>query len=197
MQKRKKHEDRRDEILDTTMRVLAFEGDASATMRSIAERVGISLAAVQYYFPTRRDLLRNTMEKCIGTDVRKMHDLGDDLDKDPRDSLHEVIKIHVAASRDPFVSKFFTALWALASHEDEMLDIMNEFYENECKKYAVLIKRANPMLTSEVCDARAALLMAQIEGLVLFIAPGRLSSSRIRDIEKELDSLIDRAFINS
>lgn len=197
MQKRKKREDRRDEILDTTMRVLAFEGDASATMRNIAERVGISLAAVQYYFPTRRDLLRNTIEKCIGTDARKMHDLGDDLNIDPRESLHKVLKIHVAGSRDPFVSKFFTALWALASHEDEMLDMMNEFYETECKKYSVLIKRANPMLTSEVCDARAALLMAQIEGLVLFIAPGRLSSSRIQDIEKELDSLIDRAFIDA
>lgn len=197
MQKRKKREDRRDEILDTTMRVLAFEGDASATMRSIADRIGISLAAVQYYFPTRRELLKNTIEKCIGTDARKMHDLVDDLSIDPRDSLHKVIKIHVSASRDPFISKFFTALWALASHEDEVLEIVNEFYESECNKYSVLIKRANPKLTTEVCDARAALLMAQIEGLVLFIAPGKLSSARIQDIEKELDLLIEKAFIDS
>lgn len=197
MNKRKKHEDRRDEILDTAMRVLAFEGNASATMRGIAERVGISLAAVQYYFPTRRELLRNTIERCIGTDLRQMHDVSEDLDTNPQESLHKVVQIHFSSSRDPLISKFFTALWALASHEDELQEMMNEFYESECKKYAALIKRANSKLTQKVCDARAVLLMAQLEGLVLLVAPGRVNSALMKRIEKELNALVDRAIIDT
>ncbi len=197
MAKKKRTNNRPEEILNTTMRVLAFEGDASVTMRSVADRVGIRLSTLQYYFPTRRELLKHTIEKCIGSVVRQMDEMILKSGTEPKKLLHKALKIHLTASRDPFVSKFFAALWALATHDNEAEDLLNEVYERDCQRYTALIQRANPKLSKKTCEYRAVLIIAQLEGLVLFIAPGKLRASKVRVIEKELSALIDRAIISS
>jgi len=197
MVRKKRNNNRREEILDTTMRVLAFEGDASVTMRSIADRVGIRLSSLQYYFPTRRELLKHTIEKCIGSEVRKLDEMSHRSKLEPKKLLHRELKIHLSVSRDPFVSKFFAALWALATHDNEAEDLLNEVYERDCQRYTALIQRANPKLLKKTCEHRATLIVAQLEGLVLFISPGKLRASKVRVIEKELSRLIDKAIISS
>ena len=197
MTRKEKTNERRNEILETTMRVLAFEGDSSVTMRSIADRLGISLSNLQYYFPTRRELLKSTIEKSIGTVVRQIDEMAIDSTTDPRKTLKKALKIHLSASRDPFISKFFAAIWALATYDKDAEELVNEIYERDCHRYAALIQRANPKLSKKTCETRAVLIVAQLEGLVLFIAPGKLRAAKARAIEKELDSLIDTVVLNS
>lgn len=47
------------EILEAACRVIAREGAHGLRMASVAAEAGVSKALVHYYFPTRRDLLRN------------------------------------------------------------------------------------------------------------------------------------------
>ena len=197
MARKSRANNRREEILTTTMRVLAFEGEASVTMRSIADRVGIRLSTLQYYFPTRRELLRDTIEQCIGSVVRQMDEMIHDSSTDPGKLLHKALKVHLKTSRDPFVSKFFAAFWALAAHDSEAEELLNEVYERDCQRYAKLIQMASPKLSGKVCADRAVLILAQLEGLVLFVTPGKLRAPRVRMIEKELADLVDRAILAS
>ena len=48
-------------ILRAAAEVFRAEGYDSATLDTIAKRLGISRAAVLYYFPTKQDLLRQVV----------------------------------------------------------------------------------------------------------------------------------------
>ena len=195
MTKKKPKISRREQILDTTMEVLAFEGDASVTMRGIADRVGIRLSTLQYHFPNKQELLRCTIEKCIGSVISRMEDIATRSKLDPIKKLRKVLKLHLTTSCDLFVSKFFSAIWALASHDKDVEKLLNEIYKRDCERYAGFIHHANPKLSKKTCETRAMLLLAQLEGLVLFITPGRLGANQTKALEKELDRVIDQAIL--
>ena len=189
--RKKKYSERRDEILDTTIAALANEGYTSVSMRGIADRVGIHLSTLQYYFPTKRDLLNSTIEKSIGSMVRMMDDIVLNPSAEPEKVLREALKIHLRACHDPIIAKLFVALWGMASHDEDANYSLNEVYKRDCQRYATLIQRTNPKLSKRICENRAVLILAQLEGLVLFISPEKPFASKARVIEKQLWLLID------
>lgn len=189
--KKKKYSDRRDEILDTTIAVLANEGYTSVSMRSIADRIGIHLSTLQYYFPTKRDLLNSTIERSIGSMLRLMDEITLSSSSDPKKVLRKALKIHLAACHDRTIARLFVALWAMAGHDEDVSQLLNEVYKRDCERYSTLIKKANPLLSRRTCEHRAVLILAQLEGLVLFISPGKLFSAKAKMIEKQLWMLID------
>lgn len=191
MTRKKKFSERRDEILDTTISALANEGYTSVSMRGIADRVGIHLSTLQYYFPTKRDLLKSTIEKSIGSMVRMMDEMILNSTIEPKKVLRKALKIHLTACHDPMIAKLFIALWGMASHDEDANHLLNEVYKRDCQRYATLIRRANPKLSKRNCENRAVLILAQLEGLVLFISPGKPFSSKGRVIEKQLWALMD------
>lgn len=195
MAKKKGSIDRREEILNTTMAVLAFEGHASVTMRSIADRIGIHLSTLQYYFPTKRDLLRSTIERSIGPEVRRQDEMALDQKTEPKKLLHRAIRGHLKSSCEPLAARLFAGLWGMAAHEDDVEDLLNEVYERDCQRYSALIHKANPRLSQNTCDRRSVLLLAQLEGLILMASPGKWASSKFGSIQKELLWLLDTAIL--
>ena len=182
---------RREEILDTTIEVLANEGYSSVSMRGIAERIGIHLATLQYYFPTKRDLLKSTIERSISCAVRETDELLSTSNSDPIKILRKALKAHLNACRDPTICKLFVALWGMSSHDEDVSYSLSEFYHRDCQRYAALIKNANPKLSVSVCNNMAILILAQLEGLVLFISPGKPFENKYRVIEKQFWSQLD------
>lgn len=65
MPKRVDHELRRAEIIDATLRVVAREGLAGATMRAIAKQLGVANGAVGHYFANQDALLAATYEEVF------------------------------------------------------------------------------------------------------------------------------------
>jgi AcrR family transcriptional regulator len=55
-------EDTRRRILDTALALFAAEGFAGASTREIAERAGVNLPAIQYYFGSKEGLYRAVIE---------------------------------------------------------------------------------------------------------------------------------------
>lgn len=188
---KKKYSERRDEILDVTIHALANEGYTSLSMRGIADRVGIHLSTLQYYFPTKRDLLKSTIEKSIGSMVRMRDEIALNSSTEPEKVLRKALKIHLKACHDPIIAKLFVALWGMASHDEDANFSLNEVYKRDCQRYTALIQRTNPHLSKRSCENRAILILAQLEGLVLFISPEKPFASKARVIEKQLWILID------
>ena len=193
--KKKKYDERRDEILDVTINALANEGYTSVSMRGIANRVGIHLSTLQYYFPTKSDLLKSTIEKSIGSMQRMMDDIVLNSSISPEKLLRKALKIHLKACHDPVIPKLFVALWAMASHDEDVNFALGEVYERDCQRYSNLIKKARPKLSKSACENKAVLILAQLEGLVLFISPEKPFASKSQVLEKQLwnsiDALID------
>jgi TetR/AcrR family transcriptional regulator, regulator of cefoperazone and chloramphenicol sensitivity len=58
-------EDTRRRILETALEVFAAEGYEGASTRQLAERAGVNLPAIQYYFGSKEGLFRAVIESII------------------------------------------------------------------------------------------------------------------------------------
>jgi AcrR family transcriptional regulator len=58
-------EDTRRRILETALQVFATEGYEGASTRQLAERAGVNLPAIQYYFGSKEGLFRAVIESII------------------------------------------------------------------------------------------------------------------------------------
>ncbi|MFC4852218.1 TetR/AcrR family transcriptional regulator [Actinophytocola glycyrrhizae] len=65
MPKRVDHGQRRDEIAAALWRVATEEGLRAATLRRIAAEAGISMNLVQYYFPTKAEMVHYGLQRLV------------------------------------------------------------------------------------------------------------------------------------
>jgi len=66
-------------LLDAAMEVIAAEGVAAATQRTVATAAGASLASTTYHFGTRDELLAATMQHAAAIAVAQISRLSDDI----------------------------------------------------------------------------------------------------------------------
>lgn len=67
--------DRRREILDAALRLFAERGFASVTNAEIAKEVGITAAAIYYYFPSKEELFRAAVREHVGRFIPRVADV--------------------------------------------------------------------------------------------------------------------------
>lgn len=61
--------DRRTEILDAALGLMAREGASGMSMRALAGACGVNVATLYHYFPSKRDLLRAAVAHRQGDDL--------------------------------------------------------------------------------------------------------------------------------
>lgn len=66
-------------LLDAAMAVIAAEGVAAASQRTVATAAGASLASTTYHFGTRDELLAATMQHAAAIAVEQITRLSDDI----------------------------------------------------------------------------------------------------------------------
>lgn len=181
-----KGQQRVDEILDAATAILVEEGYAQFSTRKIASRVGIRLSNVQYYFPTKQDLLQALLQRSMD---RYYAALTEKLAAGPRTAkarLRYSVDYVVRSHEDPRNIRFFTELWALAAHDPEASRVMDAFYTRWCENAADLIMELSPGASRNKAMRRAALIIALVDGLSLLVGPGKVERPLLRGIENEL-----------
>jgi len=63
--KRVDHQERRREIAEALFRIAAARGLQAVTLRAVAAEAGISMNLVQYYFPTKEEMLRFAWQRVV------------------------------------------------------------------------------------------------------------------------------------
>jgi AcrR family transcriptional regulator len=163
-------------IMDVARTVLMNKGYAQFSMRNVAAEAGMRLANVQYYFPTRSDLVRALMQD---TQERYEASYRECLLKAPPDR-HERFKafleFNLCDVANPETRRFITQMWALLDTlEAESGQLLNEFYEMDIAALSERVAEVDPNCPAAEVRRRATLLAAMIEGLV--IVRGAHSSS--------------------
>ncbi len=80
MPKEVDHDQRRNELADAVLRVVARGGVGSVTLREAATEAGWSTGALNHYFHGKRDMLEGALRRAmhlIATQVREAHRLAD------------------------------------------------------------------------------------------------------------------------
>jgi DNA-binding transcriptional regulator YbjK len=79
-ERRERGQQKRDAILEATLRVIAEGGIAAVTHRAVAEVAGVPLAATTYYFASKDDLLEQALTKVAVTEIERIDKLMRDTD---------------------------------------------------------------------------------------------------------------------
>jgi AcrR family transcriptional regulator len=84
---------KREEILEAALEVVAREGYRGASVKELADAVGLSQAGLLHYFGSKEELFTAILRKRDEVDSRRFGTLGDDVPADRlRDGFLEIIR---------------------------------------------------------------------------------------------------------
>ncbi len=111
MTRRLEPAERRQQILDATLRLVARDGFASVTLRDVAGEVGVVHGLIRHYFPTREQLVAEAFDAAVSAELaldeeiaeqsEPLAALADWLTSTPRDHYFVWIDAWSEASRNP------------------------------------------------------------------------------------------------
>jgi AcrR family transcriptional regulator len=155
-------------VLCQAEQMMIEDGYASLTMRKLAERCGIALGNLQYYFPSKSDLVAALVE---GICVRHRHSLTKQLNQndDPLAAFKASLRYMLEDIRKPEGSVLYWELWALAAHDSATNAAVTKLYHDELELLVHCITRLNPDLPSPAIRLRAQTVMSMVEGSTLLM----------------------------
>ena len=166
------------DILHAARGLLAAEGYAGLSMRKVASEVGMSLSNVQHYYQSKDALLEALLLYTMELFQKKIDSISAAMTSaTPIDRFLSTCDMFLEEITDPVTHAIFFELWALASRNAFASGLMNKMLGRERKALFHMIRGLNPAIGDEEYMQRAIMMVAQIEGLMLF----RLSKQERRE----------------
>ncbi|MEB2283199.1 MAG: hypothetical protein B6D46_05510 [Polyangiaceae bacterium UTPRO1] len=180
---------RAEAILDAATSLLIEEGYARLSTRKIAARAGIRPGHLQYYYPTKLDVVRALLERYLArASLASEREVA--ADTDARDRVDLFLDAALRDQRRSDRARFFWELWALAARDTEIADAMQGFYRSYWRRLVGDLLATAPALGRPRAERRAALLIALLEGLTLFRGRGASRELPLPFLERELRELV-------
>ncbi|VAW05233.1 hypothetical protein MNBD_ALPHA04-1047 [hydrothermal vent metagenome] len=187
----RKGERRKKQILDVCVQLLVEKGYSELSFRSVATRAGIQIGNLQYYFPTRADLIRAMLTREIDRYHSEFDDWGsDEKAQNPQDTLLKTIDYLLGDQKTQNSCIVIWELWALAAHDVDAASLMNEYYQTYLSSMTELIRKMRLDLTPARANRISLLIVAMIEGASLFRGYQKPRIAATRGIEKDIKSAI-------
>ena len=176
--------DRKQQILQAAIEIIASKGYGKLTMRALARASGMKLGALQYHFRTWDDMLR-ALAAYIADAYRRSWEALNLSGEEA--SLQDLVRFIMDDPAGTTLSgdEFFPQLWAMAQVEPAMAEKLDELY-------AVYLERLAERLTalgSRAPAADALATMSLLEGTIVFVGDGRRWANQrdaVRDAIREL-----------
>lgn len=166
------------EILNAARDVLVEEGYPRLTMRNVAERVGMTVGNLSYYFPSKEALLHDLLEAVIQGYVEDFDRITERSQATPADQLEELIRFLMRDLGTKETTGFFPELWALAAHDEVAAAEMEKVYAIERGVIEKIIGRMRPDLPPADRVVLALYVSATIEGHTMFIGYRRAMAAQ-------------------
>lgn len=167
------------DIVTTAANVFASEGYAHFTQTRIARELGLLPSALQHYFPTREDLFNFTVATLMNTYNERYAQLARPSDTPPLQRLGALVEDVFEENCNPSVGRFWLEMLSVAARSAVTLAFLKKAYAAYRAIYVDLVREIDPAATARECLARATLILAQLEGVLIFTGRG---SMRLPDL---------------
>jgi AcrR family transcriptional regulator len=178
-------------ILDAAYTILATEGYAALSMRSIAQRVGVSLSNVQHYYPSRDALIEALLEQTLTGYQAEMDRIAAGTES-PQLRFSGVIDYFLETLRGQVQSGLFFEVAALANRHPVATTVFDAMLTRARKNLRRLIRDIAPAMPPAQCEIRAALVVSQLIGSMVFIADSRPRHEELAGLQQETAQAIQR-----
>jgi AcrR family transcriptional regulator len=157
--------DRVKKILAAAEEVLLNEGYASFSLRNVAEKTGISLGNLTYYFKSKDDLFQSLIDDVVAGYQQGLQEIANAFPDDHESKFLGYMDYLLADCRKPRSHQFFYHFWALSTHDRFVASRRRRGYEILREMLTEVCRALNSKLSTTILDQRVYLLMAMIEGM--------------------------------
>lgn len=164
----------RDRILDATEAVLLDVGYGGLTIRRVADAARVSVGTITYAF-NKESLIDAHVERLFAQYLLRAEAIEMASDADPRQALFELVGFLVTDIRTWRTSRLFPELWAMSSHNTEVLATLAKLYTRERDWFERLLRAGWPGLPDERVAAIVGTVIALVEGWTIFVPVGRVN----------------------
>ena len=177
---------RREALIAAAFSEIAERGFEGLRTRDVAAEVGVNVATLHYYFPTKESLIRGVVEYAMGRFRSTLEPHGDPADQ-LRNHLRAVRKL---ITTEPELGVVIGEFHLRANRDPEVRKVVDEMFATWQTAMRGLLKRAEREGTVHAdldIDATAALIMSTLMSATLgpFSASGR-GEKAIRELERLL-----------
>ncbi|MDE0064001.1 MAG: TetR/AcrR family transcriptional regulator [Gammaproteobacteria bacterium] len=160
-------------ILEQSTQVLMRDGYSQFSLRRVAQAAGVTLGNLQYYFPTKPDLVEAMLIHVVEGYVETFDRLMAEVEGRPEEQLAAVLTYVIRDLTNPRTTVLFPELWSMANHEPAVQQYVEDLYETYRRIVAGLIARINPRLSPGQVRLLTIFITASIEGHTPFTGHGK------------------------
>lgn len=181
--------ERKNEILQTAIEVIANEGYASLTMRALARACGIKLGTLQFHFRTSEDMLRALVDYISQAYHQSFRSL---QERDEPPDLREIVifVLDDKAGNAMCGDRLWPQLWAMQQVEPLVSDLVEDLYAY----YVEILEHALEREGSSAPHAQALALISLLEGSTIFLGSGRRWATDAMAVRTAVLDFIDNRY---
>jgi len=184
--KSRKGDDRIAKILDATLELLSEKGYAEITLGQVARHVGIATGHLQYYFPSRDDLLRSALTIQLDDLKTRWSEVAEAHPNDPWARLFAMIDQDIELSRSPDRIALALEKWAYATRDAEANRISKGWFEWIVDAHADTIAELRPDLDDTSQTQLATLVVSLLHGIWPFFGAAKVRKSGLENYDSVL-----------
>jgi AcrR family transcriptional regulator len=175
---------RANDILQAAREIFAAEGYGGLSMRRVAGQVGVSLSNVQHYYKSKDMLVEALLLDSLNQFQEKIDGITARMAGAPRvEQFMATVDMFLEELGNPVIRGMFFEFWALATRNTFASTLMERMQSRERKAIHKLIQGLSPAISNEEYVVRTALIVAQIEGLMLFRVRNRPARPELEGLE--------------
>lgn len=179
------------DILLAARALLASEGYAGLSMRRVAQGVGMSLSNLQHYYGSKEQLLEALLLSIMDEFQAKMDRIAVAMAGRPQvERFLITVDMFLDEITEPAMHAVFFEIWALASRHPFASNLMGKMIGRERRAVYGLIRGLNPAIGDEAAMERAVLIVAQIQGLMLFRLDRRARPGQYAAVRASLHNVL-------
>lgn len=187
-----KGNDRVATILAAAKDILVTQGFPNLSYRNIAKGAGIAVGNVNYYYASKDDLMIDLAHYIFDQWDHRFRKRVPAKLKDGREIFRFSVEFMISENKRDRTVNLLMEMWAMANHSPSVSKMLGAFYEKMRTWIGEMIERVRPDLSKDSRDLRAALITAQIEGLMILIGPKRVRYGELAGLERAAVLQIER-----
>lgn len=157
------------DILQAAREIFAADGYGGLTMRRVAAQVGVSLSNVQHYYKSKDLLVEALLLDTLNQFQERIDAITASMAGASRvEQFLATVDMFLEELGTPLMRGMFFEFWALATRNTFASALMEKMLARERKAIYNLIRGLSPDISDSEYMIRAALIVAQVEGLMLF-----------------------------
>lgn len=189
--RRAKGEQTRTDIIDAARTLLLEDGYGNFVSRKVAKLAGVEPGNVQYYFPSKRELLWAVLEPELEHYRQRLLD-ATQKGLTENEKLSEIVNFLIKDISKQQTLYLWLPIWGMAAHDQEIAGMINAWYRSYINILSALLKEIAPNISTEQAEEAAVVLTAQFDGLMVVLNLGKPKQSTIANLKRNLVKTIAR-----